>query len=208
MSFARPFMLVALGLLPLWWWLRTQRLSRLSGTRMSDVRPATGAAERLWIARLPATQRSLQIIEDGCVPLHALGAYVAGLREAATQRNVPVAIFGHAGDGHVHVNALPDTTRDGWREALAALFEDVTALLHGWSALWHPAALRGAIGPPRLASPYDYEQPSSGHWFKTRRGYLADGSIRFGKWRRTRLAGRSPAASASTVLSQRLPCCD
>src|SRR5881409_905227 len=94
--------------------------------------------ERLWsvrrlaspaLARLPATQRSLQIIEDGCVPLHALGAYVAGLREAATQRNVPVAIFGHAGDGHVHVNALPDTTRDGWREALAALFEDVTALL-------------------------------------------------------------------------------
>ena len=94
--------------------------------------------EQLWrvrrlaspaLARLPATQRSLQIIEDGCVPLHALGAYVAGLRDAATQHRIPVAIFGHAGDGHVHVNALPDTTRDGWRDALAALFEDVTALL-------------------------------------------------------------------------------
>ncbi|MCS6852757.1 MAG: hypothetical protein NZ700_16490 [Gemmataceae bacterium] len=41
--------------------------------------------------------------------------------------------------------------------------DDILALLHGWSALWHPAALRGAIGPPRLASPYDYEQPTAGH---------------------------------------------
>ena len=38
-------------------------------------------------------------------------------------------IFGHAGDGHVHVNALPDMTRDGWREALRGLFDDVTDLL-------------------------------------------------------------------------------
>ena len=94
--------------------------------------------ERLWsvrreaspaLARLPPTQRSLQLIEDGCVPLDALGAYVAGLRAAADRRDIPVAIFGHAGDGHVHVNALPDTTRDGWRETLRGLFDDVTELL-------------------------------------------------------------------------------
>ncbi len=94
--------------------------------------------ERLWsvrreaspaLARLPLTQRSLQLIEDGCVPLDALGAYVAGLRAAADRRDIPVAIFGHAGDGHVHVNALPDTTRDGWRESLRGLFDEVTELL-------------------------------------------------------------------------------
>jgi FAD/FMN-containing dehydrogenase len=94
--------------------------------------------EQLWtvrrlaspaLARLPPSQRSLQVIEDGCVPLPALGEYVAGLRAAADRAGIPVAIFGHAGDGHVHVNALPDTTRPGWREALARLFEDVTSLL-------------------------------------------------------------------------------
>src|SRR5213595_2063225 len=58
-SFARPLLLLALGLLPLWWWLRMKRLARLSGTRMSDVRPAAGATERLWIARLPVTLRSV-----------------------------------------------------------------------------------------------------------------------------------------------------
>lgn len=94
--------------------------------------------EQLWnirrqaspaLARLPPTQRSLQVIEDGCVPLAALGAYVAGLRDGAARHGIPVVIFGHAGDGHVHVNALPDTTRAGWHAALHALFEDVTGLL-------------------------------------------------------------------------------
>jgi len=94
--------------------------------------------EKLWsirrlaspaLARLPETRRSLQVIEDGCVPLEQLGAYVRGIRAAAERAGVPVAIFGHAGDGHVHVNALPDVTRPGWKEAVGALLDDVTALL-------------------------------------------------------------------------------
>jgi FAD/FMN-containing dehydrogenase len=94
--------------------------------------------EHLWsirrlaspaLARLPETRRSLQVIEDGCVPVERLADYVAGLRAAATARDIPVALFGHAGDGHVHVNAQPDVTRAGWRGALAGLFADVTALV-------------------------------------------------------------------------------
>jgi len=81
------------------------------------------------LARLPPSQRSLQVIEDGCVPLERLGEYIAGLRAAAERHGVPVAIFGHAGDGHVHVNALPDTTRPTWRKSVEGLFADVTALL-------------------------------------------------------------------------------
>ncbi len=94
--------------------------------------------EKLWavrklaspaLAKLPATQRSLQVVEDGCVPLEHLGAYLGGLHAAADRHGIPVAIFGHAGDGHVHVNALPDITRKGWQGALGALFEEVTDLV-------------------------------------------------------------------------------
>ena len=81
------------------------------------------------LARLPETRRSLQVVEDGCVPLERTADYVAGLRETSRGRGIELAMFGHAGDGHVHVNALPDTTRHGWREDLAAVLEDVTALL-------------------------------------------------------------------------------
>jgi len=81
------------------------------------------------LARLPPAQRSLQVIEDGCVPLERLGEYVAGISSAAERHGVPVAIFGHAGDGHVHVNALPDVTRPGWKQSLTHLFDDVVQRL-------------------------------------------------------------------------------
>ena len=94
--------------------------------------------ERLWgvrrlaspaLARLPENRRSLQVVEDGCVPLERLADYIGGIRAAAEGRGIPVAIFGHAGDGHVHVNALPDLTVSGWRVALAALYADAAELL-------------------------------------------------------------------------------
>lgn len=81
------------------------------------------------LARLPETRRSLQVVEDGCVPVHRLGDYLAGVREAAAGLDIPVVLFGHAGDGHVHVNALPDLTRAGWRESLRALYDAVSELV-------------------------------------------------------------------------------
>ncbi|HEX4561555.1 MAG TPA: FAD-binding oxidoreductase, partial [Gemmatimonadales bacterium] len=53
--------------------------------------------EQLWavrrlaspaLARLPETRRSLQAIEDGCVPVNRLGEYVAGVQEAAARVEV------------------------------------------------------------------------------------------------------------------------
>ncbi len=41
--------------------------------------------------------------------------------------------------------------------------DDVAILLNGYLALWHPEALRGAVAPPKIASPYDYELPRAGH---------------------------------------------
>ena len=61
MTFARPLLLLLLLGLPLWWWWRARHLARLPGAPLSDVRPATGPVERLWIARLPVTLRSLCI---------------------------------------------------------------------------------------------------------------------------------------------------
>src|SRR5882762_1785577 len=112
------------------------------GLRASTAHVATAvdraSLEALWavrrmaspaLARLPENRRSLQVVEDGCVPLERLADYITGIRAAAEGRGVPVAIFGHAGDGHVHVNALPDLTVGGWRDALAALYAEAAELL-------------------------------------------------------------------------------
>lgn len=41
--------------------------------------------------------------------------------------------------------------------------DDVAAFLNAHAALWHPAAACGAVAPPRIGSPYDFEQPTPGH---------------------------------------------
>src|SRR5690606_8041248 len=94
--------------------------------------------DRLWsirhaaspiLAGLPETRRSLQVIEDGCVPIDQLGSYVRGVRQAAAARGIDIVLFGHAGDGHLHCNLLPELARAGWEEEVASLLEEVTALV-------------------------------------------------------------------------------
>jgi FAD/FMN-containing dehydrogenase len=96
---------------------------------------SAAAAERLWairhaaspiLAALPEHKRSLQVIEDGCVPLERVSDYIRSVRQAAAARAIPVVMFGHAGDGHIHVNLLPDVGQPGWEEAVAGLMEEVT----------------------------------------------------------------------------------
>jgi FAD/FMN-containing dehydrogenase len=94
--------------------------------------------ERLWsirkgaspaLAALPPDQRSLQIVEDGCVPLSALSRYLEGVRRLADDAGIQVVAFGHAGDGHIHVNALVDTTVSGFEARLEQLLDEVGALV-------------------------------------------------------------------------------
>jgi FAD/FMN-containing dehydrogenase len=92
-------------------------------------------AERLWeirhaaspiLAGLPEDRRSLQVIEDACVPIEHISEYIRTVRRAAAERDLPVVMFGHAGDGHIHVNLLPNVTQPGWEHAIASLMDDVT----------------------------------------------------------------------------------
>ena len=93
-------------------------------------------AEELWsirhaaspiLAGLAESRRSLQVIEDGCVPVERMGDYIAAVRRSAGEHGVPVVMFGHAGDGHLHVNLLQDVSREGWEVSVSRLFQDVTA---------------------------------------------------------------------------------
>src|SRR6185503_19728687 len=98
------------------------------------------AAGRLWsirraanpiLAGLPEQRRSLQVIEDACLPVDEMGLYLQFVRQASTARDIPVVMFGHAGDGHIHVNLLPDTHRAGWERSVAELLEEVTDCVVG-----------------------------------------------------------------------------
>lgn len=103
-------------------------------------RSATSPDEReaLWalrhaasstLAALPPNRRSLQVIEDGCVPPEALDVYLRGVRQLAAESGIQVVAFGHAGDGHLHINALVDTTESNFAARLEQLLDGVTALV-------------------------------------------------------------------------------
>ena len=116
------------------------------------------AAERsLWalrhaaspiLARLDPALKSMQVIEDGAVPLARLADYVRGVRAALARHGVRGVIFGHAGDGHVHVNPLVDVRADDWRLRVDALLDEVTEL-----AARLGGTLTGEHGDGRLRTP-------------------------------------------------------
>ncbi len=93
------------------------------------------ALEQLWsvrhavsptLARLGEGRRSLQVIEDACVPLAAMSHYITAVRQAGARNRIQLVIFGHAGSGNLHVNLLPDLTQTDWKTRVIAIFEEVT----------------------------------------------------------------------------------
>jgi len=73
---------------------------------------------------------------------------VRGVRAALEKRGIRGAIFGHAGDAHVHVNPLVDVSQPEWRSNVEGLLDDVvklTAELGG--------TLSGEHGDGRLRTP-------------------------------------------------------
>ncbi|AMW04089.1 hypothetical protein GEMMAAP_03040 [Gemmatimonas phototrophica] len=124
-----------------------------------EIHQAADPAEehRLWALRHAASPilsqlaprlRSMQFIEDGCVPPEQFPAYVRGVRATLDRFGTLGVIFGHAGDAHAHVNPLVDTTAPGWRDRVQGILDSVcelTASLGG--------TLAGEHGDGRLRAP-------------------------------------------------------
>lgn len=156
------------------------------GAAHLELALSTSDETRLWhlrhaaspiLNRLAPRWQSLQLVEDGCVPPPRFAEYVRGVRAALAEARTRGVIFGHAGDGHAHVNALVDTTEADWRARCEQLLLSVTALVaslggtvageHGdgrlrtplLAQLWHPEALalfaatKDAFDPDALLNP-------------------------------------------------------
>jgi FAD/FMN-containing dehydrogenase len=78
------------------------------------------------LARLGDGLRSMQVIEDGCVPPERLAEYLAALRAIAARHGVRVVLFGHAGDANVHANLLVDVRQAGWPRQVEAIFDEAS----------------------------------------------------------------------------------
>jgi hypothetical protein len=60
------------------------------------------------------------------VPVEALARYIKAVSGAGERHGIELVIFGHVGDGNLHVNLLPDVLTPGWERRLAGIFAEVT----------------------------------------------------------------------------------
>ena len=100
------------------------------------------------IATIHPGLKSMQLIEDGCVPPARLPEYVRGVRAAFERYRFRGVIFGHAGDANVHVNPLIDVREPDWRARAEALLDDIATLTGHLGG-----TLTGEHGDGRLRAP-------------------------------------------------------
>ncbi len=119
-----------------------QELATLgAGMLEASVASDRASVAELWRVRHGASPRlaaladgrcSFQVIEDGCVPPAMLAAYLGAVESACLGAGIDVVMFGHAGDGHVHVNLLPNLREADWLPRVRAVSREVSAALLGF----------------------------------------------------------------------------
>ena len=88
-------------------------ICRASGARDVEVARTEQERAKLWTARRsisPSLARRApnKLGEDISVPRSAIPDAVAAIKEISKKHDIPIAIFGHAGDGNLHPNILFD----------------------------------------------------------------------------------------------------
>ena len=108
------------------------RICREKGVRSFQAAKDKKEEESLWKARRsisPAISaaRPSKIGEDISVPRSAIPAMVREIQRIAKEYDLPIVIFGHAGDGNLHPNILTDRRdhkeMERVEQAIAAIFE-------------------------------------------------------------------------------------
>lgn len=132
--------------------------ARRTGVEMLEAREADERSG-LWSVRhaaSPAIARqaekgrvSMQFIEDSVVPRPALSAYLGALEAILQGEDTDAVLFGHAGDGNVHVNPLVDVERHDWRKRVRRILDATAELVASLGG-----TLSGEHGDGRIRAPY------------------------------------------------------
>lgn len=116
------------------------------------------AQARLWKVRHAAASvvahsegqlKAVPIIEDGVVPPEKLEAYVQGVYQIFANLQLQAAIWGHAGDGNLHMQPFLDLSQLGDRQKAFRLIDEYYNLVISLGG-----STSGEHGDGRLRAPY------------------------------------------------------
>jgi FAD/FMN-containing dehydrogenase len=116
------------------------------------------AQARLWKVRHASASvtahsegrlKAVPIVDDGIVPPEKLAEYITGLYQLFASARLQVALWGHAGDGNLHMQPFLDLSQIGDRQKAFRLLEEHTKLV-----LSLGGSTSGEQGDGRLRAPY------------------------------------------------------
>lgn len=114
--------------------------------------------EKLWrirhssaavVAHADNGAKALPIIEDGIVPPERFREYMEGLYSIFGAHRLQAALWGHAGDAHLHVQPFLNLGQVGDRQKVFRLMDEYCNLVLGLGG-----SLAGEHGEGRLRAPY------------------------------------------------------
>ena len=118
----------------------------------------SAAQSRLWkvrhssasvVAHSEGQLKAIPIIEDGVVPPEKLTEFITGIYEMFAAQHLQVAIWGHAGDGNLHVQPFLDMSQVGDRQKAFRLMDEYNSLV-----IKLGGSTSGQNGDGRLRAPY------------------------------------------------------
>lgn len=131
-------------------------LEKLGAKTHIETNPAE--QERLWKIRHASAVvvghsegglKALPIIEDGIVPPERFREYIEGLYAIFARNRLQAAVWGHAGDAHLHVQPFLDLSQIGDRQKVFRLLDEYTDLVLNLGG-----SISGEHGEGRLRAPY------------------------------------------------------
>ncbi|HEY5138459.1 MAG TPA: FAD-binding oxidoreductase, partial [Methylococcales bacterium] len=131
-------------------------LSEYAQKHVQETEPA--AQERLWKVRHSAASvishsegqlKALPIIEDGVVPPEKLEELIGSVYRLFDTANLQVALWGHAGDGNIHMQPFLDLSQVGDRQKAFKLIDEYYRLVISLGG-----STSGEHGDGRLRAPY------------------------------------------------------
>jgi FAD/FMN-containing dehydrogenase len=101
------------------------------------------------LAHVDTAGKPVPIIEDGIVPPEQLAKLITGIHGLFSKHKIPIAIYGHAGDAHLHLRPLIDLKSIGDRQKVFRLMNDYHSLIISLGG-----SITGENGDGRLRGPY------------------------------------------------------
>lgn len=114
-------------------------------------------AASLYVTHNEGNGKPVPIIEDGVVPIDRFNEYLTGVYGLFQKYHLPAAVWGHAGNAHLHIMPFLDLAQVGDRQKVFRLMDEYYQLVISLGGTTSGENSDGRIRAPYLAQLYGAE---------------------------------------------------